>query len=288
MKKEELLVNKINLLLARVNAPRHLNKYGPKKYTLAEKLHALFLRAEWRASFRRTKRDCNFLGIKCPSKSALQNTLVKLPRMLLSLLLKLTAGIEKVVLAAMDATGLQQSMPSWHYVNKAGIDIKQRKPAKLSIMVATGRKKILAANYRKQNVHDIRDARKLLLNSAIKPATLVADKAYDAEWLHEYCHEIGIKPIIPVRKGIAHGFYRKRMRFNARIYHRRSMVESAFSKLKRMFGSSMRCISVKAQRSEIYCSMILYNLLAVVLRFRTQPIRTKALNSRKLVFSLAF
>jgi transposase len=273
MKKEVLLLNKINLLLARVNAPKHLNKYGSKKYTLAEKLHALFLRAEWRASFRRTKRDCSFLGISCPSKSALQNNLARLPRWLLGLLLKITAGLEDVAVAAIDATGLQQSMPSWHYVNRAGIDIKQRKPAKLSILISTRSKKILAANYRKSNAHDIRDARKLLLNSAVKPAALVADKAYDAEWLHEYCHEIGIKPIIPVRKGIAHGFYRKRMRFNAGIYHRRSMVESAFSKLKRMFGSSMRCISVKTQRSEIFCSMILYNLLAVFWRFRTQPIK---------------
>jgi len=271
MKKEDLLLNKIKLLLARVNAPKHLNKYGPKKYILAEKLHTLFLRAEWKTSFRRTKRDCNFLGIACPSKSALQASLANLPRWLLGLLLKLTANLVRVDVAAMDATGLQQSMPSWHYVNKAGIDIRQRKPAKLSILISTRSKKILAASYRKNNVHDIRDARKLLLNADTKPATLVADKAYDAEWLHELCHELGIKVIIPVRKGIAHGFYRKRMQFNARIYHRRSMVESAFSKLKRMFGSSVRCISVKAQRSEIYCSMILYNLLAVFWRFRTQP-----------------
>jgi len=48
MEKEDLLLNKVKLLLARIKAPRHLNKYGSKKYTLAEQVYSLFLRAEWK------------------------------------------------------------------------------------------------------------------------------------------------------------------------------------------------------------------------------------------------
>lgn len=136
MKKEDKLVNKIKLLLRKLNCPRWLHHFGPKKYKLLEKVYCLFLKTEWRYSFRRTKKMCKQLGIKCPSKSVLQYTLMHLPCIFLKNML--TASVKRSTnVAAMDGTTFAQSNPSWHYINMAGIDIKQRKNIKLSTLVDT-------------------------------------------------------------------------------------------------------------------------------------------------------
>ena len=259
MDKENELINKTKLLLKQAGVPDYLHQYGPKKYKLWEKVYCLFLRTEWRYSFRRTEKICKQLGIKCPSKSVLQYTLMHLPWIFLKNML--TASVERNTnVAAMDGTTLSQSNPSWHYVNRAGIDIKQRKNVKLSTLIDTKTKKILSAKYRKNVVHDIKDAKYLIKNSSSKPRTLVADKGYDAEWFHAFLHDQGIKVCIPTRKGINRGFYRKRSKCDKRTYHRRVMNESVFSKLKRLFGVSVSCNLARSQRAESFLRMILYNI----------------------------
>ena len=259
MKKEGELINKIKLLLKRVKAPEYLHKFGPKKYKLWEKVYALFLRLEWKFSFRRTSKMCNQLGIKCPSKSVLHSTLSDIPWKFIRNMLRISVN-RKTNIAAMDGTTLSQTNPSWHYVNRAGIDIRHRKTVKLSILVDTRTKKILSARFRKERVHDIRDAKYLIRNSSQKPKTLVADKGYDAEWFHRFLLDQGIRVCIPVRKGISRGLCRKRSKCHKRTYGRREMSESSIFKLKKLFGSSMNSILAKNQRSEMFLRMILYNI----------------------------
>ncbi|MCI0557982.1 MAG: hypothetical protein MN733_05765, partial [Nitrososphaera sp.] len=134
----------VTSLLKRIGAPVYLNKYGSKTYTLAEKVHTLFLRGEWKRSFRGTKKDCDLLGVPCPSKSTLQYCLQRLPwrwlQRMLSVFVKKNGG-----LAALDGTTLSRSSASWHYVQRAGIDIRERQEAKLSILIDTHSKQVLAA-----------------------------------------------------------------------------------------------------------------------------------------------
>jgi len=259
MKKEVELIKKVNLLLKRINAPEYLHKFGPKTYKLSEVVYTLFLRTEWKCSFRRTVKLCTQIGIKCPSKSTLHYTLKRIPWNFIKNMLNVSIR-RSVNLAAMDGTTLSQSNPSWHYINRTGIDMRQRKPVKLSVLVDTKTKKILSARFRKKIVHDIKDAKYLIKNSSQKPNTLVADKSYDAEWFHKFLHERGIKVCIPVRKGINHGFYRKRSKCHKKTYGRREMSESCFSKLKKLFGNSLNSVSAHMQRAEIFFRMICYNL----------------------------
>lgn len=127
-------------------------------------------------------------------------------------------------------------------------------------LVDTRTKKILSARFRKEVVHDIKDAKYLIKNSSSKPRTLVADKGYDAEWFHAFLHERGIRVCIPTRKGRNHGFYRKRSKCHKRKYGRREMGESSFSKLKRLFGVSVSCNLARTQRAESFLKIILYNI----------------------------
>jgi hypothetical protein len=76
-----------------------------------------------------------------------------------------------------------------------------------------------------------------------RPAT-VLDKGYDAEDLHELIREdLRSFSLIPVRdrkrKRIGRKYRRQLSReFDERTYHRRCLIETAFSVLKRRFGET--------------------------------------------------
>jgi len=259
MKRDDLLIKKVTYLLKRVGAPTHLNKYGPKKYSLAQKVYALFLRSDWKSSFRRTKQLCNGVGISCPSKSTLHYILNKLPWNFIRNMLSVTITTQ-TSLAAIDGTGLSRNRLSPHYIMRAGINVKKRKGAKLSILVDTSNKKILSARFRKNVAHDIKDVKYLLKNSSCKPNKIVADKGYDAEWFREFLAGQGIDFCIPTKGKVTRGFYRKRNKCDQRTYRRRPMVETSFFRLKQLFGHSVSCVKARNMRAEVFVRLILYNL----------------------------
>ena len=120
---------------------------------------------------------------------------------------------------------------------------------------------------RSKKAHDIKDTKYLLNRLNSKPNKLVADKGYDAEWVHEFCNKKGIKVCIPIREWGKPRFgnlglrMKSARRFNKRIYHRREMVESVFSALKRKFGVSVSSVKFSAQRAEMYCRAITHNIM---------------------------
>ena len=261
MKKENKLVKKVKCLLRRLGHPRWLNHYGPKTYEFYEHLSALLIRFFCRLSYRRTKQLLNFLDIKCPSKSSLQRTAKKLDAGFWQKILDATSGCTYLV--AIDATGFSRENPSYYYLKR--IDGKMPKvPVKLSAAFDTRKKKFCAAKVRVLKAHDIKDAKVLLLQS--KPKVLVADKAYDARWIHELCKKLNVKPQIPVRNWGKPRFRNMGLRmksvkkFNLRVYHRRELIESGFSALKRKFGASVSSKTVRTIRTEIYGRLVCHNL----------------------------
>ena len=147
-------------------------------------------------------------------------------------------------------------------------------PVKASIAYDTKKKKFAATKIRVLPAHDLRDAKSLIRNS--KPKVIVADKAYDANWLHEYCNERGIKAHIPIKKKgkprhsrwNARGLASKR--FRVRTYHRRELGESGNSSAKRKFGVSVSSKKVRTIRTEIYGRLVCHNLFSYILRLLGQ------------------
>jgi transposase len=264
MKKERNLINKVNCLLKRIGAPTYINKYGPKKYTLAEKVYALFLRSEWQSSFRRTVYICKEIDMPCPSKSTLQYILKRIPWQFVKNMLKATVR-KQTDLAAIDGSSLSRSTLSEYYTMRAGINIRERKSTKLSIMTDTRTKKILSARVRKKSAHDIRDVKYLIKYSAVKPKKIVADRGYDAEWFRDFLDRRGIGFCIPTKGKVVYGYHRKRNKCDQRTYRRRPMVENSFFRLKQLFGRSVNCVLARTMRAEIFLRIILYNLS---IRFR--------------------
>ena len=259
-KREVKLLNKIKRLLKRMNCPRWLHHYGPKKYEFYQHVVALLLKECFKLSFRRVSKLLNMLGVKVPTYSALCKIRKRIPLWMWKKILQLTVNFNSY-LVAVDSTGLSRTNPSFHYIKR----IDRKKPIKryikLSSFFDTRRKKFLALRVRARPRHDIKDVNYLLKQrSNIKK--LLGDSSYDAESLHERAHELGIITVIKPRKNVKRGQYRKKQmkHYSERTYHRRSMIESGFGSLKRKYGSYVLARAISAQRAEIYCRAIAHNL----------------------------
>jgi hypothetical protein len=265
MVKEEKLVNKFKRLLRRLGMPRWLHHFGPKKYELINHLLALVLKKECRLGYRRITRVLRGLGVKCATYSALWYAMNRIPLKLWQRVFAATRD-SNCYIVAIDGTGMSRSLPSPYYYRRIDKPYPVEVPLKLSIAINTKTKKILALRLRAKRAHDIKDAKYLL--SQVQSATwLVADKAYDAEWLHEYCAERSIKVCIPIREyGNRRNWRRSLRRQNQKYVHpkrygRREMVESVFKAFKTKFGASIASHKISAQRAEAYCAAIAHNII---------------------------
>jgi len=271
MKKKNKLINKVKRLIKRLGMPTWLHRYGPKTYKFYEHLCALLIRYYCRLSYRRVKQLLDLLGIRCPSKSALHYTSKKLDSSFWTRVLQVTCGNSYLI--AIDSTGFSRTNPSYHYLRR--IDGKMPKiPVKVSTAFNTRKKKFAAAAIRVLPSHDVKDVRSLIKKS--RPKVLVADKGYDANWIHELCNERGIKAHIPMRNKGKSRFKRWTARrlaskeFRKKTYNRRELVESSNSSIKRKFGVSVNSKKVRMIRTEIYGRLACHNLFSYFLRLLGQ------------------
>ena len=259
MKRELKLIEKVKRLLKRCGLPRWLHRMGPKRFLFWQHMLSLLVKAVCQLSYRRTNRLLSGLGYTVPTYSALAKMAKRLPLSLWQRLLAATRP-NQVLVGALDSTTFARSKPSYHYMRRIDRISPSGKPVKLSILVDTRRKKVVAAQVRILPRHDTKDVPAILRSTA--PHTLVADKGYDSEAVHELCHELSITSMIPSRRRVKKGFYRRKMakKFRLRTYHRRELVEALFSSLKAKFGSTIRCRRARSIRSELFARFIAHNI----------------------------
>ena len=150
------------------------------------------------------------------------------------------------VSAAVDATGLEQTGASAHYVSRSGR--VRRRYVKVSTAVLLGSLLPVGLVVGWGPSNDKGQVAEVLGQTwaAVTPARLYADAGYDAEWLHVRAHRHGAESLIrPARSradGTRGGYWRSRMtpgHLRARGYGQRWQVESFFSALKRKLGSTL-------------------------------------------------
>ncbi len=269
MEKEKKLVNKVKRLIRKARIPRFLHHFGPKKYEFWQHSLAYIVKQECKLGYRRVTRLMRGLGMEVPCHSALCMSFHKLPLELWQRLLKATSC--NAYIAAIDGSGMSRPLPSPYYYRRNDKPYPIEIPLKISIAIDTRTKKILALRLRATRAHDIRDAKYLINQLQNKPRKIVADKGYDAEWLHRHCNSLSIQAVIPMRDYGTKKIYRGRSlrkisnkKFCKRTYYRREMVESVFSAIKRKFGSSVSSVKFSAQRAEMYCRAITHNIFYVL------------------------
>lgn len=262
MKKKERLNRKICRLFRRAKHPRWFHHMGPKKFETWILCMGLVVKQVYRLSYRRVMRFLDEYYNISVHWTTLQKAAKRLPKSLWQSLLAATIETENVVLGAVDGTGFSRSGPSQYYLKR--IDRKEplKRPIQAINMIDVKNRKFLAGTFFAKPYHEARRVPHLHKKTPVKPDVLLMDKAYDAEWLHKWLNEHNTFSIAPVRKGCRRGKHRKTLRdcFDWCLYWQRNIVESLFSALKRLFGSTVSSQTIKTQNAEMFCRLIAYNI----------------------------
>lgn len=179
-----------------------------------------------------------------------------------------------------DASGFSSDYASKYYTIRIKGEYSIKNYVKNSICIDVFSKLIASSvvdiGPRNDNVEFVPVLRK----SSILPAVVVADKGYDSEANHKYVNSLNAVSMIPVKKNVRKGLYRKKMqkKFSELVYHKRSLTETVFSVIKRTLGSVVYARSDKMRVVEVYWMNFVYNLhrlvqmqVAVVWMFSTEP-----------------
>lgn len=259
MKTTRNLQIKIKRLLKQIKFPEYLHHFGPKKFKLENHISSLLLMQICKASLRRTEFIANLFGQKCPTYSALCKSRKRIPLDLWQKLLKLTAGFSSGKVG-IDGTGLTKTNPSFHYLKR--IDCKNPKNyTKLSALFDLEKKKFLMMRIRTSPRHDMQDV-KYLLSRIEHVNELYGDTGYCAEWLHELCYWRKVQTFIKPKKNTKmKGFRKIQMKnYDERKYHKRSLIETGFSCIKRKYGGTTNAKKIQGMRVEAFCKGIAHNL----------------------------
>lgn len=170
--------------------------------------------------------------------------------------------------AAMDSTGLDTSGASAYYVSRRGE--RHRSYIKFSAIVLCGSLFPLAVVLDRGPSNDRVQVPQLLAQAQAlgRPAQLLADAGYDAEWIHQRCREQwGVESLIVPNgqraDGQRNGRWRAHMsaeHLRARGYGRRWAVESFFSAFKRTMGSALSARQPGTQLAEAAIRVLAYVL----------------------------
>lgn len=266
MQRRHRLQFKVLAALRAADVPRWLHRFGPRKFTTAQLVLGLAVRARWARSYREATRFLDEHYGLVVHWTTLQKFASRVPLALWHAILRATADLESM-LAAIDATGFSRSNPSAHYLHR--IDgATPSVPIKMSIMVDTSTRRVLAARVRVRPAHETRDVFALCRRASQPPLAIVMDKAYDSEPLLERLDKAGIWGIAPPRAGCRHGPHRLQLRdaFPVAEYAQRSIVESVFSAIKQRYGGHVRGRTARTVRAELYLKLALYNLSTLLRR----------------------
>jgi len=278
--KAQLEFVKLSMRLARM----HLTPYGSYKsrhdFTQPQLMTCLVLRSYWKTTYRGVIEQLQVSGElrramglrQLPNYSTLNKFahragVLEVLDEMLSTLAEAAEEADGTACreAAMDATGLETSSASAHYVSRSG---RRRKGfVKVSVIVLGGSLIPASAVFGYGPGNDKTHARELMAkaSSSVRPDILYADAGYDAEWVHRYCHEDwGVMPVIkPVKHkdGPPGGVYRSLMTdktLKKLGYGRRWLVETYNSALKRTTGSTLNARTGRGRMIDAAMKVLAY------------------------------
>jgi hypothetical protein len=166
---------------------------------------------------------------------------------------------------AMDSTGMDPRVASVHFRDKTGR--KNAGYVKVSVIVGclSFLPVSLAVTWGPRN--DLAEAPQLLAKAftRVRPATLYADKGYDAEWVHRWCQtrwlvRSVIGTVVKSADGSIKTPLRRQMLPLPRDRGRRWAIETFFSALKRTCGDRLTARSRPAQFTEAALRVLTYAL----------------------------
>jgi hypothetical protein len=176
-----------------------------------------------------------------------------------------SANPEVYLDAAMDATGLETSGASAHFVSRSGKTRKRFIKVSVLILCSSLVPASMVLGWGPGN--DKAQAGVLIdrAASAVRPDLLYADAGHDAEWVHERCVDWGvmsvIKPVKHRKDGSLGGLYRSQMtEMNLKKlgYGRRWLAETFMSGMKRTMGSTLNATSERGLMTDAAMKVLAY------------------------------
>lgn len=252
------LVNKI---------PKFNSKFSNRIYDNHQKMIILIFRQKMRMTYRGIVMFFRFSGLARAllnlSNVPDHSTLVKFHKRLKATILDSLFFKKPVRISAIDASGFETNHMSYHYANVWNRQDKRkyRRYLKASIVIDTDSQYLLAQKIRLGPRNDNIDFESVMKNIDCK--YVVADKGYDSKAnRHFVLRKMKSYPHIPYRK-MSGRTYEKLgvpLKFDEKIYHQRSKVETVFSVIKRKYGSFILSKSFDSQKKELLLRFVAYNI----------------------------
>lgn len=247
--------------------PKYNSKFSNRIYDNHQKMIILIFRQKMKMTYRGIVK---FLRFSVIARALLKlksipnhSTLVKFHKRTNAKILNGFLCKKEVKISAIDSSGFETSHMSYHYANVWNRQDKRkyRRYLKVSIAIDTNSQYILSQKIRLGPRNDNIDFESVMRN--IKCKFVVADKGYDSKSNRYFVlRKMKAYPYIPRRKfsGITYEKAGVPLKFNKKIYHQRSKVETVFSVMKRKYGSWVLSKSFETQKKEIIIKMIAYNI----------------------------
>ena len=252
------LVNKI---------PRYSSQFSNKIYDNQQKLIMLIFKQRLKTTYREVVRFFEFnhlaralVGLR---KVPCHSTLVKFHKRLEPFVLDSLLCDKEIKIAAIDASGFETNHMSYHYANVWNRQDKRkyRRYLKVTIAIDTDTQYIMSHKTRLGPRNDTIDFPSVM--RSITCDFVVADKGYDSKRNRYFVlRNMKAYPHIPYRKMSGRTYERLGvpLKFDKKIYHQRSKVETVFSVVKRKYGDYVLSKSFETQKKELITRMICYNI----------------------------
>lgn len=247
--------------------PRYFSKFSNKIYCNHQKFAILILMQKLKTttrgivSYLRSNSDARMhFGL---NKVPVHTTIVRFAKKVKNIIHKVLE-IKQAEVAAIDSTGFELESKSYYYrtIWNSHNKKKTKKYMKLSIAIDAKNQIILSTKTRLSPKHDTIDFKELLKD--LKVDYVVADKGYSSRENRKFVlNKLDALPMIPYKRNERYYILRggqRILKFNKKIYHQRSKIETVFSCIKRKYGSILRGRSFKTQHVEAISKVIAHNV----------------------------
>jgi IS5 family transposase len=198
------------------------------------------------------------LGLRqLPHFTTVQKAFARLETAIWRVLQRISATlVEGDRVAALDASGWDRSYASRHYTQRVQLKICS---LKVTLLIDTGAQLVLDLHVTTTRKHDTQIAPGLTERNLDRFDTLSADKGYDDRSLRSRLRSWGKRPLIKHREFAPYD-KAANAHMDSTLYHRRSLVETVISVLKRKYGAAVSSRVWWRQFRELVAMCLVYNV----------------------------
>ena len=258
------------LHLAPQQLPPYSSKFSKHTFTQPQLVTLYCLKLKLRATYRELidwleemPRLREALGLKrLPHFTTVQKAFARLSTTIWRVLHCVSASLftssadKQERVAALDASGWERSYASRYYTRRAKLSIRT---LKMTLPVETHTQAILDLHLTTTWRHDTKIGPRLTARNLEHFETLVADKGYDDRGQRRSLRRAGKRPLIKHREFAPYD-KAANARMDRRIYHRRNLVETVISVLKRRYGAGVRSRVWWRQFRELVAKCLVYDM----------------------------